>query len=660
MSVPDALNAAPFRTPREICRDFERASRLEWLETNHTGAYAMGTVAGVNTRRYHALLIASLNPPVDRYSILPRVEEQVIVAGNAFELATVQYPSTVQPHGFDLLDEFRLDPFPTWRYQLPSAQIEKTVCLLDKQQAVLVRYQTSHACGLTIRFFLSFRDYHSLTQQNSALKNDVREETGRVTFTPYESLPPLTVLHSPGAFTRDGIWFLNHEYLRELERGLDFREDLFSPGSISFDLSPEQPVWFIATLEPDRFPAPLAHSDLESILAEEAKRRHFDAPTRLESTLNRALDQFRVVRSNGLPSLIAGYPWFTDWSRDTLISLPALSIAGFPAGESKNILTMLLRERSHGLLPNRFSDSNSRPEYNTADATLWLFIAAHDYIERTKDWNFLRDLLYPAALDILAWHQRGTEYNIHVDLADHLLSCGTPHTQLTWMDAKIGDVPITPRAGKPVEINALWYNALRITAHWAEVLGAGKIGERYKNEARLALAGFRTSFWNPQRGCLYDVIAPSSRDPRVRPNQLFALSLPYPMLDRERARLIVDTVQANLLTPVGLRTLEPKDPAYQTRFQGGVAQRDGAYHQGTVWPWLIGPFIAAHLYAYGESDQVLSFCRQILNGFEPELTACCLGSLSEVYDADPPHRPVGCPAQLWSIAQLIIVRNRVG
>jgi predicted glycogen debranching enzyme len=660
MSVPDALDAAPFRTPPEICRDFRRASRLEWLDTNHTGAYAMGTVAGVNTRRYHALLIASLNPPVDRYSILSRVEERVILDGKTFELATVQYPSTVQPHGFDLLEEFRLDPFPTWRYQLASAAIEKTICLLDKQQTVLVRYQTTHACRLAVRFFLSFRDYHSLTRQNSALKNDVQEEQGRVTFTLYESLPPLTLFHSAGTFTRDGIWFRNHEYLREFDRGLDFREDLFSPGSISFELSPEDPAWFIATLESDRFPAPLGHPDIELILAEESKRRHFNALTPLESTLNRALDQFRVVRSNALPSLIAGYPWFTDWSRDTLISLPALSIAGFPAEENKNILAMLLRERSHGLVPNRFSDRNSRPEYNTADATLWLFIAARDYLERTKDGEFLRDLLYPAALDILAWHQRGTEYNIHVDPADHLLSCGTPHTQLTWMDARIGDLPVTPRAGKPVEINALWYNALRITANWAETLGAGKVGERYNNEARLVLAGFRTSFWNPQRSCLYDVIGPSSRDARVRPNQLFALSLPYPMLDRERARLVVDTVQKNLLTPVGLRTLEPKDPAYQSRFEGSVAQRDGAYHQGTVWPWLIGPFIAAYLYAYGESEHALGFCRQSLNKFEPELAACCLGSLSEVYDADPPHRPGGCPAQLWSIAQLIIACNRVG
>jgi predicted glycogen debranching enzyme len=531
---------------------------------------------------------------------------------------------------------------------------------LDKQQTVLVRYQTTRACRLAVRFFLSFRDYHSLTHQNSALQNEVNEEQRRVTFTPYQSLPALVILHSGGIFTHDGVWFLNHEYLRELERGLDFREDLFSPGFISFDLDPNRPAWFIATLEPDRFPTAVGYSDIELILAEEERRRQFDAPTPLESILTRGLDQFRVVRSNGLSSLIAGYPWFTDWSRDTLISLPALSMAGFSPDENKNILAMLLHERSHGLLPNRFSDRNSTPEYNTADATLWLFIAAHDYLERTKDLEFLRDFLYPAALDILDWHHRGTEYDIHVDPEDHLLACGSPHTQLTWMDAKVGDLPVAPRNGKPVEINALWYNALRIAAHWAQTLPRLREAEEYNNEAQAVLASFQSNFWNPHKGCLYDVIGPSSRDPRIRPNQLFALSLPFPMLDRERARLVVDTVHKNLLTPVGIRTLDPQDPAYKSHFEGGVAQRDGAYHQGTVWPWLIGPFITAHLYAYGESEEALGFCRKILSQLERELHTCCLGSLSEVYDAEPPYRPGGCPAQLWNIAQFIIAFSRVG
>jgi predicted glycogen debranching enzyme len=659
MSVPDALTAAPFTVPPEVCRDFERASRLEWLDTNHTGAYAMGTVAGVNTRRYHSLLIASLSSPADRYSTLSRVEEHVTLDGKKFELATVQYPGAVQPHGLDLLDGFRLDPFPKWRFQIGPAVLEKIVCLLDRQQTVLVHYQTTRACRFSVRFFLSFRDHHSLTRQNTALQNAIKEEQTRLTFTPYQSLPPLMILHSGGTFTRDGIWFHNHEYLRELERGLDFREDLFSPGLVSFDLYPAQPAWLIATLDRHRFPAALGYPDIELILARETRRRQFDASTPLESTLCRAIDQFRVIRSNGLPSLIAGYPWFTDWSRDTLISLPALSIAGFPADENKKIMTMLLSERSHGLLPNRFSDRNSTPEYNTADATLWLFIAARDYLARTKDWDFLRDSLYPAAVDILDWHHRGTEYGIRVDPADHLLSCGDSHTQLTWMDAKVGDLPVTPRNGKPVEINALWYNTLRIFSQWAETLGRVSDCEQYKNEAQAVLDSFQTRFWNRQRGCLYDVVGPCSADPRIRPNQLFALSLPFPMLDRERARLVVGCVHNHLLARVGLRTLEPQDPAYRSHYEGGVPQRDGAYHQGTVWPWLIGPFVTAYLYAYSESEQALSFCRSIPNQFERELGVYCLGSLSELYDAEPPHRPGGCPSQLWSVAQLLIAFDRL-
>ncbi len=658
MSVPDASAAPLYIVPQDVCRDFERASRLEWLDTNHTGAYAMGTVAGVNTRRYHALLIASLKPPADRYSILSRVEERVVVGSEEFELAAVQYPGTVQPRGFELLEEFRLDPFPAWRYKLGAATLTKTLCLLDGQQSVLVRYETTRACRLSVRLLLSYRDYHSLTHENDALRTECKEEQGRVSFAPYPDLPHLTLIHD-GVFRKDAVWFRNHEYLREFDRGLDFREDLFSPGELFFELSPERASWFLATIEPARFQIGLGDSEITSILAEEIKRRQFGAPDDFESTLRRAFDQFRVIRSDGQPSLIAGYPWFTDWSRDTLISLPALSAAGFPDHESADILTMLLNERYQGLLPNRFLDTHSAPEYNTADATLWLFIAAHDYLERTRDFEFLRATLYPACRDIVEWHRRGTLYNIKVDPGDHLLSAGDPGTQLTWMDAKIGDSAVTPRNGKPVELNALWYNALKILEKWSETLGFSEQQQLLNSEAETMLAAFRAKFWNAQRDCLYDVLTPASRDARIRPNQLFAISLPFPLLDQERARAIVAVVEKTLLTPVGLRTLDSGDPAYHPRFEGGVADRDAAYHQGTVWPWLIGPYISAFLYAYGESDDTIGVCRGIIARVRQELNICCLGSLSEVYDADPPHHPHGCPAQLWSVAQLIITLKRL-
>ncbi len=660
MSVADVFEGLRFVVPREVCRDFERSSRLEWLDTNHTGAYAMGTVAGVNTRRYHSLLITSFNPPADRYSLLSRVEERVSIGSETFDLATAQYPGAVHPDGFRLLEEFRLRPFPSWRYRAGAATVLKTVCLLDNKQAVLVRYELSHACRLEVRPLLSFREYHSLAHRSTQLQNQPVEEPGRLAFAPYPELPPLTIFHSGSAFVRDGMWFLNHEYLRELDRGLDFREDLFSPGSILFDAGLGQSAWFIATLEPAHFQSPLDDSAIESILNEERGRREFGSTPDLASTLRRALDQFRVTRFDSKPSLLAGYPWFTDWSRDTLVSLPALSEAGFPLEETKQILTMLLEARSQGLVPNRFSDAHSAPEYNTADATLWLLIAADHFAQTTKDFDFLRDFLYPAAQDILEWHYRGTHYDIHVDPSDRLLSAGAPDTQLTWMDAKVRSLPVTPRYGKPVEINALWYNAVRIVARWCAILNLPKEQERLDQEADIILASFRQTFWNEARGCLYDVITPASRDARIRPNQLFALSLPFPLLDREQARSVVDTVQKELLTPVGLRTLERSDPDYRRRFEGSPEERDNAYHQGSVWPWLIGPFLAAYFYAYGQSEETVTFGRRIIARFERELSACCLGSLCEIYDADPPYRAAGCPAQLWSVAQLIAAAKHLG
>lgn len=618
----------------------------------------MGTVAGVNTRRYHGLLIASFKPPAERYSVLPRLEETVECLGDKFELAAAQYPGAIQPRGFLLLQSFHLAPFPIWRFQTGANAIEKSLCLLDNRQAALIRYTALQPCRLQVRLFLSFRDYHALTHRNDALQQQAQILSDRMVFQPYPDLPPLAIFHAPADFTPDNQWCLDHEYLREMDRGLDYREDLFSPGSLFFDLAPERPAWLVATVESDAFGAALTDNDVDRLLSSEVRRRD-PASFHTGQILLRALDQFRITRHDGTPSLIAGYPWFTDWSRDTLISLPALRIGGFAEEETKQILQMLAAHRVHGLLPNRFSDRQSSPEYNTADATLWFFVAAHDLIAGTGDLAFLRDTLYPAARDIISWQQRGTDYGIQVDPSDQLLSAGTPETQVTWMDALVNNVPVTPRNGKPVEINALWYNALRIAAHWAGMLGFSDDRLSFEAQADQVLLSFRTAFWNPSRDCLYDVVRQVGPDPSVRPNQLFAISLPFPLLDRGRGQSVVNVVRQELLTPVGLRTLAPGDPAYRPHFQGTAAERDAAYHQGTVWPWLIGPFIAAYLFAYGESEESLSFCRNLLNTFGSELGSCCLGSLAEVYDADSPRSAGGCPAQLWSVAQFIIASERI-
>jgi glycogen debranching enzyme len=601
----------------------------------------MGTVAGVNTRRYHGLLIASLNPPADRYSIFPRIEETVELAGQLFNLGAVQYPGVVSPAGYTFLEAFSDSPSPTWHYRCGDCVIKKSLRLLDGQQSVLVSYVAGATCKIAIRLFISFRDYHSVTRRNSSLNPQVTEQADRLKLQPYENLPPLTVHHNAANFEPDSAWFHNHEYLRELERGLDFREDLYSPGILHFELETDKQIYLLATLE-------------SSATIDNSPQQTFASP------LTRALDQFRVIRADKRPTLIAGYPWFTDWSRDTLISLPALMAAGFPPNETRSILEFLLAERKQGILPNRFSDKGSAPEYNTVDASLWFFIAAHSYVNATQDRAFVESTLLPAALDIIHWHTRGTFYGIQVDASDHLLAAGVEGTQLTWMDAKIGDYVVTPRIGKPVEINALWFNALNIASRWATLVGKAEIAQQLLAESEEVRNSFESKFCNPARECLYDVLSPSGPDASLRPNQLFALSLPHPLLNRIKAQSIIEVVRRNLLTPAGLRTLDPADPRYCPRFAGDMHARDSAYHQGTVWPWLIGPFIHAYLYAFDNSNEAKHYCGSIADSALQLLNNYCLGSIGEVNDAEPPYHPGGCPAQLWSVAQIVLALQTLG
>ncbi len=543
--------------PSEVCRDFARSSKIEWLETNGTGAFAMGTVAGVNTRRYHGLLVASLRPPVERCVLLSRVEEEA--DGRA--LGACQYPGIVTPRGFQFIEDFRNDPCATWRFKVDGTTLEKQVYLIPGHQAAVIRYRADRAVTLRVRPFLAYRDYHSL---------------GHARTDPFGSLPHLEFHHS-GRFEDSADWYHNVEYLVELDRGLEFREDLYSPGVIVLQVKSE---W-----------TPICASIDGAGYAEPAARA----------------DPFVVRRADGSPTVLAGYPWFTDWGRDTMISLPGLLIVPGKLDPAREIIEGFLAHIRQGVIPNRFPDSGETPEYNTADATLWMFQAVRAWLDAGGDRGFLRGTFYPAAKEIVAWHQRGTFFNMGVDPADHLLHAGTAGTQLTWMDAKVGDWVVTPRYGKPVEINALWHKALSLMADWADELGdnAG-----YRREADLMRASFREKFWNQERGCLYDVLTDKAPVRKLRPNQIFAVHL----LDREQQQSMVRTVERELLTPVGLRTLECGDPDYKPRYQGSPAERDAAYHQGTVWPWLMGPFIDAFLLAFEKSPEALAYCRGLSRG----------------------------------------------
>ena len=640
MRSSDELAASP-----AAVADFARSSRLEWLETSGTGGYAMGTVAGVNTRRYHGHLIAAIRPPTERAVLLAKLDETAIgrpVPVEPVELATNQYPGAVSPDGWRRLRQFRLAPFPTWTFDAGGVTVEKRLFLVAGEETCVVRYSASAPITLRVVPFVAFRDHHALGM--AAGLTVAGEQQVSVAAPGWPTLR----LHHDGRFAPGTDVYRAFEHLEELHRGFDFREDLLKVGTIDLDLGPERSGWVVATLGDAAWDA--ARVDAAEAAEVERRRPTIDDP--FIARLHGAAEQFVATRADGSRTIIAGYPWFTDWGRDTMIALPGILLARRRLDDARQVIAGFLAHLDQGLIPNRFPDGAGRPEYNTADATLWLFQAAHAYLEAGGDASFVVGTVYPAARDILAWHERGTHGGIVVDPADGLLVAGGPGTQLTWMDARVGDRPATPRDGKPVEINALWYNALRLAAGWGLAAGDAD-AHRYDDAAERVAASFARTFWNPQRGCLHDVVRHDGSDDRIRPNQLLAVALPYPLLTREQQRAIVTVVERELLTEVGLRTLARGEPGYVGRYRGGPAQRDAGYHQGAVWPWLIGPYLRAYLRVEGHTAEALAHARILLDGIAHRLEEGCLGTLGEIFDGDAPHRPGGAPAQAWTVGELL-------
>jgi predicted glycogen debranching enzyme len=644
--------------PREVCVDYSRSSAIEWLETNGTGGFAMGTASGANTRRYHGLLVAPLRPPVDRFVLLSKIEETARVDGVSHDLATTQYPGVVQPQGFALLESFRLDPFPTWTWAFEGTVVEKQIFLVRGKQTVVVQYRANRECRLRARPFLAFRDFHALRQASDLFDGGVSDErrspdVSLLRVTPRGALPALT-LHHNGTATHDAAaWYYRTEYLAELDRGLDFREDLYCPGDVDFVISPARVAWIVASLEKDEA------WDWVRVASEEAAERERRQPlgssparSDLASRLSAAADAFRVRRADGSPTIIAGYPWFADWGRDTMIALPGLLLSRGLLDEAREVLDGFLAHMDRGLVPNRFADSGP-PEYNTVDGTLWMFHAVDEYLRAGGDRQWAQQVFYPKGKEIIFRHERGTHHGIAVDPADGLLVGGGRGSQLTWMDAKIGDHVVTPRHGKAVEVNALWFNALCVMESLALETNDLEALAHFASAAKTVRESFVHSFWNEERGCLFDVILPEGPDARMRPNQIFAVSLSYRMLSSEQQQRVVQAVEKQLLTPVGLRTLAPGDEGYRGRYGGDPVSRDSAYHQGTVWPWLLGPFITAYLNAFGRDRARLAYAASLLGGLEEHLNEGVLGQIGEVFDGDAPHRPGGAPAQAWSVAEIL-------
>ncbi len=635
----------------EICTDFAESSSREWIETNGIGGFACSTVSGANTRRYHALLTPATHPPLGRITTVSKFEETVTIDGKKFELSANQFPDSVTPQGFKYLKNFRLDPFPIWTYEIEGIEIEKKIFMIYGENSTVVQYSTKDQRLITLELkpLLSFCDYHHLQHEDAKFDLNYEISASWVSVKPYAEMPEIFFNHNAQNVENTGFWYRNFEYAIEKERGFDFAEDLFQPFSLKFDLS-ESAIIILST-EKRNF-ADATQFEKAEIGRREELIKIADAKDDFTKQLVLAADQFIVSRGKG-KTIIAGYPWFSDWGRDTMIALPGLTLATNRTEIAKQILLEFSLHISEGMIPNRFPDAGDTAEYNTVDATLWYFEAIRAYTEKTQDYDFVREFLYEKLVNIIEWHLNGTRFNIHVD-TDGLLYAGEKPWQLTWMDAKVGDISFTPRMGKPVEIQALWYNALKIMAQFAERFDDAENRKSYEATAEMAKHSFNALFWNETNNCLFDVVINGEKDASIRPNQIFAISLKNAILtDTEKAQKVVETVEKELLTPVGLRSLAPADLSYCPIYIGSPFTRDSSYHQGTVWAWLIGGFVDAHRKVFPENEAKIN---EILSGFENHLTEAGIGQISEIFDADAPHKPRGCFAQAWSIAEVLRVR----
>ena len=655
---------------REVCGDLASGLRREWLVTNGLGGYASGTLAGPNTRRYHGLLVAALDPPVERTVLVGGMIEWAEYVGQRYALSAHEYgDGYIDQHGERNLQSFALDgALPVWTFALADALLEKRIWMEYGTNTTYVRYQVlrgSAPVRLELTPLLTYRDFHALRFAQPWQPRITSGDEG-VAIQAFEGALALRLLFSGAMFHAGGDWYYNFHYREERARGLDDRSDMVTVGTFTATLAPGESFTLVLTAEQGT-----EHDGEAALAAAHARQRELlreadatDAPPAVQQ-LVLAADQFIVARTgdsdeqkdtSAAPAsagktVIAGYHWFNDWGRDTMIALPGLTLATGRPDDAATILRTFARYLADGLLPNNFPDSAGVvPGYNTVDATLWYVHAIRAYERATSD-RTLVDTLLPAVRDIAEQHIAGTRYGIGVDPADGLLRAGEPGVQLTWMDAKIGDWVVTPRTGKPVEINALWYNLLRTLASWLRERGDAQ-AQRYDTMADQARDSFRARFAHPDRDHLADVVdGPDGDDWTLRPNQIFAVSLPHPLLDGTAAERVVSAIGRALFTSYGLRSLGPNQPAYRGDYGGDAYRRDSGYHQGPAWTWLLGAFVEAHYRVYDDRDAALTLLRPI----EDHLRDAGLGSVSELLEGDTPHVPRGCVAQAWGVAEVLRV-----
>jgi len=645
----------------EICGDLRAAEQREWLVTNGIGGFASGTVAGLLTRRYHGLLVAALKPPLGRVLLVSKFDETAEYEGRVYPLFTNRWAGgAVDPHGYRYLERFRLEgTTPVWTFSCTDARIEKRVWMQHGANTTYARYDLVRARGplkLVVKTLVNYRDFHSSTHtvdwrmRVQLIKHGLRIEA-------FEGATHLYLLCSSATAEPAHEWYRSFDLAAERERGLDDQEDHLHVGTFSAQLELGQSVTLVACTDPapnlDGRSAYEARLQRDCGLLSQWERASPRASCKAPAWIRQlvlAADQFIVKRTlpDGSPghSVIAGYHWFGDWGRDTMVALPGLTLATGRREVARELLTTYANFVDRGMLPNRWPESGGAAEYNSVDATLWFFEAVRQCYVATPDSRLLCKL-FPVLADVVDWHAAGTRYNIHVDSSDGLLYAGEPGVQLTWMDAKVGGEVITPRIGKPVEVNALWYNALVTMAAFARELK--KLAGDYEVMARRARRSF-ARFWNEMGGYCFDVLdGPAGNDVTLRPNQILAVSLPESPLAPEQQRAVVDACARHLVTSYGLRSLAPHHPDYRGQYGGDQWQRDTAYHQGSAWGWLIGPFVLAYLRVTGDPVRAVSF----LEPFAHHLKVAGLGTASEIFDGAPPFTPRGCIAQAWTVAEVL-------
>ena len=646
----------------EVCGSLEQASEREWLVTNGLGGFASGTVAGVLTRRYHGLLVAALHPPADRTLLVSKFDEIVCYDGQEYALGANRWADgSVSPDGYRLIERFRLQgTTPVWTFACADALIEKRVWMQEGANTTFVQYElvrsSAGAAELAVKALVNYRDFHSITTAVNWQPEVVHVQRG-LGIVARQDATPFYLLSDLAEAEPRQEWYRNYDLAVERCRGLTDREDHFLAGIFRAPLKAGKPITFVLSTDAETAleggAALVARTALEEKSIElwvaSQPQAALEAPEWVRQ-LVLAAAQFRVVRRGAGESdgdtVIAGYHWFGVWSRDTMIALPGLALATGRADLARSILHGAAQFVDQGMLPNNFPESGEAPLYNSVDAALWYFEALRQYHAETADLKLIEEL-FPVLTAIVDWHVHGTRSGICMDEADALLYAGEPGVQLTWMDAKVGDRVITPRTGKPVEVNALWYNALRTMARFAFQLN--KSPDDYVGLAERVQASF-ARFWNEKMKVCYDVIdGPDGDDASLRPNQIFAVSLPESPLSADRRKAVVDYCARRLVTRHGLRTLDPEDPRYRREYDGPPAERDSAYHQGPVWAWLLGPFVLAHLRVYRDPVRALSFLEPMAN----YVAGQGVGTIAEIFEADPPHAPRGAIAQAWSVGEVL-------